>query len=198
MGIRKIYYGMSGAFKGSTIRHDLKLNPDTQVMYSGIKSWKKFHESLFKDLLPQSDLHFSLLHLVRLEEFMSGKPENFIIERGVTDSLFYNLYNDEYNSSKPSEETIKKTVEAEQSLLGGIDNLERVLLIQEDVDFVKNIVFKEESRAKTFNYDPDYYFQLQKTYVEFTMTHNKVDNVVRIKDAREYILNTLEEQIKFF
>ena len=66
-------------------------------------------------------------------------------------------------------------------------------MIQRDKDFVKNEVLSDPYRKKTFNDDPELYFDLQNKYVEFTQKYNKINEVIEIKNAKEYITLDLGE-----
>lgn len=188
-----IYYGLSGALKGTTINSRLRQNATTQVMYSAIKDWKYYHQTLFPELLEKNDLIFTNLHLVRLSEFL-GKSNNLgdlIVERGVTDSLFYYLGNDEYGTSQyavDSPSLVRKVVAAEDQIINRkTRNVRKILLVQEDPEFVTNKVLKDQFRQQTFKNDVDYYFEQQSKYIEFTKTYNDISEIIRIPDARKYI-----------
>lgn len=195
----KIYYGLSGALKGSTIESIKKKQPDLKVMESSIKAWKYYQFGIYNGLTEYNDLTYGILHLVRLREFIehSQPKDDVLIERGVTDSLFYYYYNDEFSSGKgkvENSEFIEKVVQAERSvLLPDFSKIERILLVQNDKDFVRDIVLKDEYRKKTFKNDPNLYFQLQEKYVEFTSKYNPIDSIIRIDNAEEYITKTLGE-----
>lgn len=195
----KIYYGLSGALKGSTIESIKKKQPDLKVMESSIKAWKYYQFGIYNGLTEYNDLTYGILHLVRLREFIehSQPKDDVLIERGVTDSLFYYYYNDEFSSGKEkveNSEFIEKVVQAERSvLLPDFSKIERILLVQNDKDFVRNVVLKDEYRKKTFKNDPNLYFQLQEKYVEFTSKYNPIDSIIRIDNAEEYITKTLGE-----
>lgn len=195
----KIYYGLSGALKGSTIESIKKKQPDLKVMESSIKAWKYYQFGIYNGLTEYNDLTYGILHLVRLREFIehSQAKDDVLIERGVTDSLFYYYYNDEFSSGKgkaENSEFIEKVVQAEKSvLLPDFSKIERILLVQNDKDFVRDVVLKDEYRKKTFKNDPDLYFQLQEKYVEFTSKYNSIDSIIRIDNAEEYITKTLGE-----
>ena len=137
--------------------------------------------------------------MVRLREFIHDhlEDDSVIIERGVTDSLFYYYYNKEFQSGQGREEDpnfVMSIIGAENtSLLPDFSNLEKILLIQRDRDFVKDEVLNDPYRKKTFNNDPELYFDLQNMYVEFTQKYNKIDEVIEIKNAKEYITLDLGE-----
>lgn len=195
----KIYYGLSGALKGSTIESIKKKQPDLKVMESSIKAWKYYQFGIYNGLTEYNDLTYGILHLVRLREFIehSQPKDDVLIERGVTDSLFYYYYNDEFSSGKEkveNSEFIEKVVQAERSvLLPDFSKIERILLVQNDKNFVRDVVLKDEYRKKTFKNDPNLYFQLQEKYVEFTSKYNPIDSIIRIDNAEEYITKTLGE-----
>lgn len=192
-----IYYGMSGALKGSTIGTAKKRAPDLKVMESSIKPWKFYQFGLFAGLIEYNDLTYTILHLVRLREFMkeNHNSSDLLVERGVTDSLFYHYYNDEFpGGSEEDPKFIEDVCQAERTLLmPDFSKIKKVLLIQEDQEFVKDSVLKEEFRKKTFKDSPDYYFEMQEKYVNFTTKYNSIDEVIRINNARDYIVNVLGE-----
>ena len=71
MGRRKvrIYYGMSGSLKGTTIGAKEKCS---QIMWSGIKNWKTNRDLLFPWLSKETNLNYALLHLTRLSDYKVG------------------------------------------------------------------------------------------------------------------------------
>lgn len=199
----KVYYGLSGALKGSTIAALKKKNSNIQIMDSAIKRWKYYQFGIFSGLTEYTDLTYGILHLVRLREFMDknhSAENDLIIERGITDSLFYYYYNDGFNVEAGMDENLtlinNATAQEQILLLPDFYRIERILLIQEDKDFVRDVVFQDEFRRKTFKNDPDLYFKMQDLYVSFTKRHNVIDKVIRITSAKEYIENTLGEQLK--
>jgi hypothetical protein len=200
----KVYYGLSGALKGSTIAALKKENSNIQIMDSAIKRWKYYQFGIFSGLTEYTDLTYGILHLVRLREFMDknhSTENDLIIERGITDSLFYYYYNDEFNVGTGMDENLtlinNATAQEQILLLPDFYKIERILLIQEDKDFVRDVVFQDEFRRKTFKNDPDFYFKMQDLYVSFTKRHNVIDKVIRITSAKEYIENTLGEKLKY-
>lgn len=194
----RIYYGLSGALKGSTIEAVKKKEPGLKVMESSIKTWKYYQFGLYAGLTEYNDLTYGILHLVRLREFMeqNHSEDKLLIERGITDSMFYHYYSDEFPKGLVSENPrfVADVVEAEKSLLlPDFSKIERVLLVQNDKDFVRDVVLQEKYRKKTFKGSPDLYFEMQEKYVEFTAKYNAIDKIIRIDNAREYITETLGE-----
>lgn len=197
----KIYYGLSGAMKGSTIKSEKQRAPDkVDIMESAIKPWKYYHFGLFNGLIEYNDLNFCILHLVRLRDFIernhnSGK--DLVVERGVTDFLFY-YYNNVTGLGKTrgvDEDFITGVVGAENTnLLPDFSTVEKVLFIQKDKDFVRDVVMKDSVRRKTFHGDIDYYFSLQDKYVDFTTKYNVINRVIEIDNAKDYITKVLGEK----
>lgn len=185
----KFYYGLSGCLKGTTIQATEK---NSLVMTSSIKNWKHYQDGLFKDLLTYDDLVYSILHFVRFEEFIkNGYGQNLIVERGITDSMFYRVYNDEYKTYDEDPDLIREAVSTEASLIPFGYEIERILLIQRDIDFVRDTVLKDPYRNKTFKGDPELYMDLQNKYIEWTMAYNKIDRVIEINNAKVYIEDVL-------
>src|SRR5574344_1615153 len=189
----KIYYGMSGACKGTTISVYKNNNPDVDIVYSSIKSWKNYQFGIFDGMTEYNDITYGILHLVQLREFMDknhDKQNDLIVERGITDSLFYYYYNDEFTTGIGKDEDrlmIEKAVKQEKSLLlPDFYHIERTLLIQNDKDFIEKFVMKDPYRKKTFKNNLDYYLELQDKYVSFTTKYNDIDNIIRIDNAKDY------------
>ncbi len=196
----RIYYGMSGALKGATIKSQItnKEGPYSGcgVMESAIKPWKSYQFGIFDGLTEYNDLTYAILHMVRLREFMeeNSSSSSLLIERGVSDTLFYHYNNDLGGSIQENPSFIEKVIYSETALLlPDFFKIEKILLIQNDRDFVKDVVLSDEYRKRTFNDNPDLYFDLQEKYIDFTTKYNQIDNVVRIDNAREYVVNTLGE-----
>ena len=136
----KIYYGLSGTLKSSTIKQKYgyfgdESDENTVIIRSAIKNWKYNRDALFPWLCNESNLNYALLHLTRLQDYVYGNYD-FIIERGVTDPLYYE-YQKQPDLVTP--EVIKKTVERENEILGNRD-IQRVLMIMEDREFISKKV----------------------------------------------------------
>ena len=58
------------------------------------------------------------------------------------------------------------------------------------------MVLQDPYRKRSFNNDPDYYLQLQNSYVDFTTRYNEIDRVINIDNARDYIENTLGQKFE--
>lgn len=191
----EIYYGMSGAMKSATI--DSKLSKyDLPVMRSKIKSWKKYQTTIFDGLTEYNDLNYGILHLVGLESFLSGlcinEQGSAIIERGISDSIFYHTLRVRFPGSAGDFEVIESAIQEELNLLRGC-KVRKILLVQEDADFIRDVVLKDQYRAGCFK-DVNDYLEKQRKYVRFTEEYNKIDSVVKIGNAKDYIEKVLGQK----
>ena len=184
----KFYYGLSGTFKGTTIKSLLK--PGDDVLWSGIKRWKSW-EKLLDGRLESNNLNLALLHLSRLsdKEFnLALDDRDLYVERGVSDMLFYWLQN---SSALNSEIIIPGLIEEElkisKTVSGGQEEPEKILLVQRDYDFIEHVVFSEPTRRNCFPGGIRDYIDAQDRYVKFTKTYNKISNVIYIDNAKEYL-----------
>lgn len=188
------YYGMCGTFKRTTI--EALLDSDTLPIWSFIKPWKRWSSDTFKGIPPVSDLNFALLHLCRLGDYVNQFPNKaFLVERGVSDMLFYYLQGSERVSEKGK--MFMDAIKEEEYLCERNSYLQpkKILLVQEDLSFVKDVILNEPTRKERF---PDVYSYLkaQDEYVEFTASKNKITEIIKIKDAKEYI-QSLGLEFKF-
>lgn len=175
-----IYYGLSGTFKSTTITKQLKYDPEGIAIRSNIKIWKGLENKLFPDMIPQSNLNYALLHLVNLQSLGVNKNygNTYYIERGVTDMIYY-------ENPELDPDIVKKTVETEAGIVG--ENTQKILLIQKDVEFLKEVVLKEKTRAGVFPGGVDEYLEKQNKYVEFTKKYNQINKEIEITNAKEYL-----------
>lgn len=181
------YYGMSGAFKSATIKSRLEKDKSLKVLRSKIKSWKNLENSLFNGLIEYNDLNYALLHLTLLEDKMDeldDKNSGLLVERGVTDMLFYKtrelkIVNDMW---------IGFITNYEESLCR--EKPEKILLIQKDRNFIENVILNEPSRREKFP-NVDSYLKEQENYINFTKTYNNITEIIEITNAEDYITNTL-------
>lgn len=169
---------MSGALKGTTI----KTKPG-YVVWSDVKPWKNWRDKYFSDS-PTTDSNFTLLHLMSIKNIpvdLLDRDTPIIIERGVTDSLFY--YS---RQNKPLDNTIQELVDLEKSLLPE-GNIKKTLLVMCDPEFIESKVLSTEiTRRQEFPTLNDY-ITSQEKYVEFTTKWNKIDEVIYINNAYSYI-----------
>lgn len=176
--------------KGATIEK-LK-EPSTKIIYSLNKTWKSYQFGLFEGRTEYNDLNYGILHMIQLRLAMEERNwTNLIVERGISDFTFYHYYND--LKQDPEIDFVTSLVSAERNLLlpDFLGEAEKILLIQKDQNFVKDIVLKDEYRKRTFNNNPDLYFELQEKYVEFTKKFNDISEIIEITNAKDYIINVL-------
>lgn len=187
----KIFYGMSGAFKETTIKSKLRDELGSDVMWSGIKQWK-YWEELIKRKNGPHHLNLALLHLSRLKdkEYNITKDNTTLfVERGVSDMLFYWLHS--LPAMSENETIIKNLIEEEirvsKIAAGGEEKPWKVLLIQRDYDFVQNIVLKELTRSECFPGGIKDYINAQDRYISFTKKYNDINEIIEIDNAKEYL-----------
>jgi hypothetical protein len=182
----KIYYGLSGTLKSSTIKQKYGYFGDesdetTVIIRSAIKNWKYNRDLLFPWLCNESNLNYALLHLTRLQDYVYGDYD-FIIERGVTDPLYYE-YQKQPELITPS--IISSAVEKEIEILCK-NKIHKTLMIMLDEKFIAEKVLSEKTRADCFQGVEDY-LEKQEDYVKFTKKYNDITEIIEIKDAREYL-----------
>ena len=178
------YYGMSGTFKTSTIQNKNKLNL-YPVVWSMIKLWKDLEVGEFKgDIIP-NHLNFALLHLCNLSNILkleeTKSSSTILVERGVTDPLFY--------YGQLSDERISEIEKREEDLCNSyLPNcaIEKILLIQEDVEFIEKVILNEPHRRAIFP-DVDSYMKKQEEYINFTRKYNNITKTIKIENAKEYL-----------
>lgn len=191
--MKKIYYGMSGALKNQTILKESP--PSAKIMKSAIKPWKNLENGPLHNLIVPSDLNFAALHLIRLNDWVELCGENLVVERGVTDFLFFHFRSQQYHPGKTLEmdiNLIKDLVQKENSILSS--PCEKILLIQRDPNFVIEKVFEDPHRKATFSGDVNLYLRMQEEYIQFTKTWNTIDREVIIENAKEYIEEILKQE----
>ena len=182
----RFYYGLSGTFKGTTIKAELEKRNDCKVVWSMIKSWKNLETGIYSGMIDRNDLNYALLHLCILEHTIKNMAENsqILVERGVTDMAYYRTLM--YDRFLDSDDTwIKNSVAQELSICK--ERPEKILLIQNDYDFIKNEVLKEPTRKEVFPGGLDDYLKNQEMYIEFTKKYNDITDTIVINNAKEYI-----------
>ena len=134
--------------------------------------------------------------MVGLESFLSGlcinEQGSAIIERGISDSIFYHTLRTRFPGSAEDLEVIESAVQEELNLLRGC-KVRKILLVQEDVDFIRDRVLADQYRAGCFK-GVDDYLEKQRKYVRFTEEYNKIDSVVKISTAKDYIEKVLGQK----
>ena len=113
----RIYYGLSGTLKSTTIKNKFVGEDNTVIIWSTIKVWKQNRDLLFPWLCNESNLNYALLHLTRLQDYVYGDSD-FVIERGITDPLYYE-YQKQPGLITPT--IISRAVTRESEILQGRD-----------------------------------------------------------------------------
>ena len=175
---------MSGTFKTSTIQSKNKLNL-YPVVWSMIKLWKDLEVGEFKGYIIPNHLNFALLHLCNLSNILkleeTKSSSTILVERGVTDPLFY--------YGQLNDERIREIVKKEEDLCNSyLSNcaIEKILLIQEDVEFIEKVILNEPHRRAIFP-DVDSYMKKQEEYINFTRKYNNITKTIKIENAKEYL-----------
>jgi hypothetical protein len=128
-------------------------------------------------------LNYALLHLTRLQDYVYGDYD-FIIERGVTDPLYYE-YQKQPELITPS--IISSAVEKESEILCR-NKIHKTLMIMLDEKFIAEKVLSEKTRADCFQ-GVEEYLKKQENYVDFTRTYNHIDEEIKINDAKDYLMH---------
>ena len=188
---------MSGSFKGVTLSAEREISEDVVFeIRSMIKPWKDFMGRIFDTSKPEDHRNYTLLHLCTIENILGGideeaalsydlLPRTILVERGVTDSLYYWLREKIFGQEE--KESIEKAVEEELNLLGGHGEIKKILLVNQDRDFIENVVLREPHRSGVFPGGIEQYLKEQENYISWTSRWNNINEVREIKSAREYI-----------
>lgn len=185
----KFYYGLSGTFKGTTIKS--QLNSNTIPVWSMIKTWKRLETGIFSGLVSRNDLNYALQHLCLLEYVINNNYDNktILVERGVSDMSYYRMKMYESVDPNASDEWIKKSIREElkicQILKG--QTIHKILLIQNDKDWIRDVILKEPTRREVFPGGLDEYLKNQDEYIKFTEKYNSIDEIITINNSRSYI-----------
>ena len=186
---------MSGSFKGATLS---ALHDDVNVyeIRSMIKPWKDIMGRIFGTSKPEDHRDFTLLHLCtlknKLEEVSEINEESynlldntFLVERGVTDSLYYWTRGKIYGQE--TIQIIEKAVQEELDIVSGYGEIEKILLVNKDKDFIRDVVLREPHRSQVFPGGVEDYLHQQEDYIAFTSRYNNITEVKVIENARDYI-----------
>lgn len=181
----KIFYGLSGTFKGTTINS--LLNSNTSVVWSMIKSWKRLETGIYNGMINYNDLNYAIQHLTLLEYVLkTTDKKDILVERGVTDMSFYRMLMYEKLGETIDDSWICRSVEEELKICGD-QPIHKILLIQNDKDFINNVILSEPTRREKFDGGLEEYLRNQELYVEFTEKYNNISEVITINDAKSYI-----------
>lgn len=193
----KFFYGISGTFKGVTLAaENIASEGCIKEIRSMIKPWKDIMGRIFTNTKQEDHRDYTLLHLCILEHGISEakmwwpEKEDCIekdvnIERGVTDSLYYWLRGKVYGQSEM--DSISRAVEEELRIVSGMGDIKKILLVNKDEKFIRDVVLKEPHRAKVFPGGVSEYLREQDNYVSFTGRWNNITDIREITNARDYI-----------
>lgn len=188
---------MSGAFKGVTLSAECVASEvDVFEVRSMIKSWKDIMGRIFNTTKAEDHRDFSLLHLCLLKskiedigEYCENSynllPKDILVERGVTDSFYY--WTRGKIIGREQEEMIQRAVEEELDIIKGFGDVKKILLVNKDKEFIRNIVLSEPHRSAVFPGGLDDYLRQQDDYISFTGRYNDITEVREIPSAKEYI-----------
>lgn len=178
----KIFYGLSGTFKSTTIKS--LQNKDTAIVWSMIKYWKRLETGIYNGMIEYNDLNYAIQHLTLLEYMLSETDKkDIIVERGITDMLFYRM---KALGETVDDSWICKSVEEELRLCGD-HGVQKILLVQNDRDFIRDVILSEPTRAEKFPNGLSDYLKSQDEYIKHTETYNNISDVVVINNAKSYI-----------
>lgn len=179
---------MSGAFKGVTLTaEDIASEGKIVKVRSMIKPWKDIMGRIFDNSKKEDHRDYSLLHLCVLEHSLIDVDCGglVLVERGVTDSFYYWLRGKIYG--RENEDEISRAVEEELRIASKLGDIKKILLVNKDEKFIRDVVLKEPHRAQVFPGGIKEYMKEQEKYVSFTARWNKIDEVREIENARDYI-----------
>ena len=153
-----------------------------------IKLWKDLESNEFQDKTSINHLNFALLHLCNLSNIVKNEKDLVLVERGVTDPIYYWKMKNE-----TSDEWIREVVDKEMMLCGD-NEVKKILLVQNDRKFIEEVVLKEPHRRQIFSC-VDEYLRDQDKYIEYTRKYNDIKEIITINNAEGY-LNLLGVEIK--
>lgn len=179
------YYGMSGTFKATIINKIISEEKDTIPMWSMAKPWRNYEKETFAAAgLKKNSLNLAMLHLCLLENICCSRNinNNLIIERGVSDMMYFSMKEGNPGISDYCENAIQKELDICSEW-----NVKKILLVQKDKDFINNRILSEPSRAETFPGGIKEYLEKQEEYIDFTTKYNDINSIIEIDNAREFL-----------
>ena len=184
---------MSGAFKGVTLTAERNASENEVIeVRSMIKPWKDIMGRIFTTDKTEDHRNYTLLHLCILKNRIDDlDPVSFdlgklvLIERGVTDSLYYWTRGKIYG--RETQEMIEKAVQEELNIVSPGKIVKKILLVNKDKEFIKNVILREPHRSAVFPGGLDDYLRQQDDYISFTSRYNDISEVIEINSARDYI-----------
>lgn len=194
-----IYYGMSGSLKLQTIN---QLHKDDLKILSPAKKVFQYDEDYFNWSGRPNNSHLVIFRLLQLDldDYLSSSRD-VAIERGVTDYIYYLPKRSIPNLESYDKIRIKELVDLELEVLKrrtGAEYIRKILLKMTDKEFIiKKSLSGPDGRYRADLYpDIDHYLKSQDDYLNFTASYNKIDSIVSIDDAKDYIENVLHLEYK--
>jgi len=185
----RIIFGMSGTLKGTTIKKMYSDSPDHFILWSDTKLFFEADRNLFSWQARLLGPSIATSRLIYLQRYIP-REKLIVCERGVTDFLFplptYKLSGLESYDKMDIPEITRRENEYIRS--NGYD-IVRTLLVMKDRNFIMNNVLKGSDSTHRVSLYPevDSYLSSQDEYVEFTCKYNKIDEIIEITDAWDYI-----------
>lgn len=188
----KFFYGISGTFKTTTVNYImtktnslLNSNQTCVAVKSMIKTWKELESGIFQGLIDYNDLNYALLHLCMLKHELDRKTsDTILVERGISDMFYFMLRNNP--TLDIEDEVIFDAVKKEEDLCKDL-GINKIILIQEDNNFIEKEILKDPVRKATFPDGLKQYLENQNDYINFTKKFNSSIQTIQIKNAQEYL-----------
>lgn len=186
--ICNILFGISGTLKRTTM--DSGMFNNYFKVYSDNKLFFELDEMYFNWSARVNDAHLAI-HRLLLLSTKNYLPTNqdIVIERGVTDNLFFVPSRkipglESYDNMKINE---LSSIEYDYIInRSGVTKIDKTLLIMEDKEFIENKVLKDRYRRAVLPTVDDY-LRKQEEYIKFTEDHNTITKEIVISNAREYL-----------
>ena len=140
-----------------------------------------------------NDLGYAAIRLRRIKNFKRNPNKTnskLAIERGISDYLhcWNNRPGNELIGTTKASEIVNLEKEYLEDLHMG--PIEKILLVMKDKSFIENTILQEPHRKATYK-DVDNYLKCQDDYITFTQETNKIDRVIEINDAHDFIKKNL-------
>jgi hypothetical protein len=138
-------------------------------------------------MIERNDLNYALLHLCILEHTLKTTDKNnTLVERGVSDMSYYRMKMYENIDPSASDLWISKSIEEELSICQG-QAVHKILLVQNDRDWIRDVILSEPTRREVFPGGLDEYLKNQDEYIKFTEKYNSISEVITINNAKSYL-----------
>lgn len=193
------FYGMSGTFKGTSIKAYLKGREDMALpIFSLPKPWKKLEKGVLRGHIQEgNNMNLAALTLCTLQHtlWVNEALENgncfdlLLAERGVLDNMWYWTRKEGSKLSAQEQESVVSQVRREELRIEeelGWEEWRNLVLIMEDEDFIDSHILSEPTRRQWFP-DVQSYLEAQRDYINFLRKHIPDLRERRIENAAEYL-----------